>query len=67
MQVEPQGDRIILSPKTDDELDLLAGIVEAIRFGGYIQIKSRLGATRLVFDGDPSQKKPKRKVKRKGN
>lgn len=61
MMVEPQGTQIVLEPHTDDELMLVACIVEAIRTGGYIQVKSQLGATRLVFDGDPGQKKPKRK------
>lgn len=61
MTVEPCGTYITLEPHTDDELELVACIVDAIRAGGYIQVKSQLGATRLIFDGDPSQKPAKRK------
>jgi Zn finger protein HypA/HybF involved in hydrogenase expression len=60
MTVEPCGDHIVLTPHTDDELELVAGIVEAIRVGGSIQVNSSTVSTRLSFDGDPSQKKPKR-------
>ena len=61
MTVEPQGDQIVLVPQDDDELCLVAGIVEAIRAGGFIHVGSCLGEMQLEFDGDSSQKKTKRR------
>lgn len=56
MTVEPEGDRIVLVPESDDEIKLAACIVEAIRTGGWVRaVAPGLGGIQLQFDGDTSQ------------
>lgn len=63
MRVEPCGDHITLHPQSNDELKLLACIVEALRVGGKIKASSSIGIMELVFEGDASEVRPKKKRK----
>lgn len=56
MKLDTCGDlenAVLLNPETDEEIELLAAIVECIRTGGDIRaIPGNANGSRLIFDGD---------------